>query len=318
MLGNEETHKWISKIVHLFMNNPRKGWVKTVRTAQCPTRKFCCSHSLKRRLDPRQSAIRATFIVSFTLVGLPLMMYPLSGVASDADKTAVLAGTHQRIEMSDYRVTGRLVRVEGDGHRTTYKFIIKGHWFADGMRLLFEITDPAAAWTRVLVHMSLSGHMTIEVVSPGSLEPTTLPFERWNDSLLGTQFSYEDLLENQFFWKNQESLPATKCGARDCFVLKSVPGSQDRSYYESVTSWIDHDILYPVHVVKTLRGTQEQKDFTYFGLRRTGGVWSATQLEATLQGVPGRSLFVIEGGTGKAKLERKDFDLSQPSAVGKR
>jgi hypothetical protein len=162
--------------------------------------------------------------------------------------------------------------------------------------------------------MSLSGQVTIEVVLPGEKTASVLPFERWNDPLLGTDFSYEDMVENQFFWKNQESLPPEKYGARDCFVLKSKPGSQDRTYYDSVTTWIDRGILFPVHVVKTLRGTGQQKEFLYYGLRQVGGLWSATQVEAKAQGKLGSSILVIEGGSGKAKLARKDFELSQFSA----
>jgi hypothetical protein len=113
---------------------------------------------------------------------------------------------------------------------------------------------------------------------------------------------------------NQELLPPEKYGARDCFVLKSKSGSQVRSYYDSVTSWIDRGILFPVHVVKTLRGTGQQKEFIYYGLRQIGGVWSATQVEAKLQGKTGSSILAIDGGSGKANLKRQDFDISQSSA----
>ena len=121
-----------------------------------------------------------------------------------------------------------------------------------------------------LLHMSVSGHVTIEAVLPGEKAASVLPFERWNDPLVGTDFSYEDMVENQFFWKHQELLAPEKYGARDCFVLKSMSGSQDRTYYDSVTSWIDRGILFPVHVVKTLRGTGRQKEFIYYGLRQVG------------------------------------------------
>ena len=98
--------------------------------------------------------------------------------------------------------------------------------------------------------MSVSGHVTIEAALPGEEAARVLPFERWNDPLVGADFSYEDMVESQFFWKNQALLAPEKYGARDCFVLKSISGSQDRTYYDSVTSWIDRSILYPVHVVK--------------------------------------------------------------------
>ena len=252
------------------------------------------------------------------LLVLLSLVHPSRAFAENPDQDTVLAGSRQRIEKLDYRMTGRLTRLEGNGKRTNYKFVAKAHWFPDGLRLLCEISGPGSEKTILLLHMGVSGHVTIESVLPGQKTAGELPFERWNDPLVGTDFSYEDMVENQFFWKNQESLPLEKYGARDCFVLKSKSGSQDLTYYDSVTSWIDRGILYPVHVVKTLRGTGQQKEFIYYGLRQIGGVWSATQVEAKLLGKPGSSILMIEGGSGKANLGRKDFDLSQFSAQGEK
>ncbi len=95
---------------------------------------------------------------------------------------------------------------------------------------------------------------------------------------------------------------------------RACSGGQDQSHYDSVTSWIDRGILYPVHVVKTLRGTGQQKEFIYYGLRQVSGVWTASQIEAKLQGQPGSSILVIEAGSTKANLGRKDFDLSPSGA----
>ena len=248
---------------------------------------------------------------SVVLLMLLLLVHPLRAIAANPDLETVLTGSRQRIEKLDYRMTGRLTRVEGDGKRTNYRFVAKAHWFPDGLRLLCEISGPGSQKTSLLLHMSVSGQVTIQTVHSGEKTASVLPFERWNESLLGTDFSYEDMVENQFFWKNQELLASEKYGARDCFVLKSTPGSQDRSHYDSATSWIDRGILFPVHVVKTLRGTEPQKEFIYYGLRQIGGVWSATQVEAKLQGKPGSSILVIEAGSGKANLGRKDFDISQ-------
>jgi len=260
------------------------------------------------------NCVFGTIQASIALLVLLSLVHPSRAFAANPDLETVLTGSRQRIEKLDYRVTGRLTRVEGNGTRASYKFVAKAHWFPDGLRLLCEISGPGSEKTSLLLHMSVSGHVAIEAVLPGEKAASVLPFERWNDSLVGTDFSYEDMVESQFFWKNQELLAPEKYGARDCFVLKSMSGSQDRTYYDSVTSWIDRVILYPVHVVKTLRRTRQQKEFIYYGLRQLGGVWSATQVEAKLQGKPGSSILVIEGGSGKAKLGRKDFDISQSSA----
>jgi len=255
-----------------------------------------------------------TIPACITLLILLSVVHPSRSFAANPDLETVLTGSRQRIEKLDYRATGRLTRVEGNGKRTSYKFVGKAHWFPDGLRVLCEISGPGSEKTSLLLHMSVSGHVTIEAVLPGEKAPSVLPFERWNDSLVGTDFSFEDMVESYFFWKNQELVAPEKYGARECFVLKSTSGSQDRTYYDSVTSWIDHGILYPVHVVKTLRGTGQQKEFLYYGLRQVGGAWSASQVEAKLQGKPGSSMMVIEGGSGKANLSRKDFDIGSSSA----
>jgi len=255
-----------------------------------------------------------TIQASIAWLVLLSLAHPSPAFAANPDLQTVVTGSRQRIEKLDYRATGRLTRVEGDGKRTSYKFVAKAHWFPDGLRLLFEISGPGSEKTSLLLQMSASGHVTIEAVLPGEKAASALPFERWNDPLVGTDFSYEDMVESYFFWKNQELLTPEKYGARDCFVLKSMSGSQDRTYYESVTSWIDRSILFPVHVVKTLRGKGQQKEFIYYGLRQVGGAWSASQVEAKLQGKPGSSLLVIEGGSGKANLGRKDFEISQSNA----
>jgi len=280
---------------------------------------LACNGKFRRNPPARRAHWTfVTFQASIALLVLFSLLHPSPALAAFPDNNPALTGSRQRIEKLDYRMTGRLTRVEGNGKRTNHKFVAKAHWFPDGLLLLCEISGPGSEKTSLLLRMNATGHISIEAVLPGEKTASALPFERWNAPLVGTDFSYEDMVENQFFWKIQEPLPPEKYGARDCFVLKSKPGPQDRTYYDSVTSWIDRGILYPVHVVKTLRGTGQQKEFIYYGLRQVGGVWSATQVEAKLLGKPGSSILVIEGGSGKANLGRKDFDLSQFNPQGQK
>jgi len=251
---------------------------------------------------------------SIALLVLLSLVHPPQAFAATPDLETVLTGSRQRIEKLDYRSSGRLTRVEGSGKRTNYKFVAKARWFPDGLRLLCEISGPGSEKTTLLLRMTVNGHVTIEAVLPGEKAASVLPFERWNDALVGTDFSFEDMVENQFFWKSQELLAPEKYGTRDCFVLKSKSDSQDRTHYDLVTSWLDRNILFPVHVVKTLRGSGKQKEFIYYGLRKEGGSWSATQVEAKLQGKPGSSILVIEGGSPNANLGSKDFEISKLSA----
>ena len=93
------------------------------------------------------------------------MVHPSRVFATNPDLETVLSGSRQRIEKLDYRATGRLTRVEGDGKRTSYKFVAKAHWFPDGLRLLFEISGPGPEKTSLLLQMSASGHVTIEAAT---------------------------------------------------------------------------------------------------------------------------------------------------------
>ena len=239
--------------------------------------------------------------------------------ASAADAHAVLATPRQRVETADFRASGHLVRVDASGARRSYGITIKAHWFPGVLRALVEIAPPqngrakpgSDARARILLEMRPSGQNTILIAHPGDKAPAALPFDKWSDGPLGNGFSYEDFLEQQYFWPGQALLEETKFGARDCDVLKSTPGAADRTHYAGIKTWLDHSIGFPVYVEKTLKGTGAVKEFTYFGLRHEGGVWSANQVEAKTRGQAGSTLLILDRGSAKANLGLGDFSPEQ-------
>ncbi|HVZ84083.1 MAG TPA: outer membrane lipoprotein-sorting protein [Terracidiphilus sp.] len=212
----------------------------------------------------------------------------------------------ERVKTADYRVTGRLVHVEAGGARISYGVALKAHWFGSELRVLLEITSPAAARERILLTMHPEGHDSIEIAKPGA-GAASLPFARWSDGILGGDFSYEDFLEPQFFWPVQSLLREEKRGARDCDVVKSTPGAADRTHYAEEITWLDRTIGFPIYAEKTLKGSGAVRQFTYYGLRHDGGVWSANQIEAAAKGKAGSTLLIIERGSAQAHLTAKDF-----------
>jgi hypothetical protein len=256
-------------------------------------------------------AARAAILLAATLL-------PVAAQATDAH--SLLAAPRQRIESADYRASGHLVRVQANGVRISYPITIKAHWFPGVLRVLLELgsaprTDAdslvsAHVPAHILLEMRPGGRNTILIAHPGDKEPTALPFEKWSEGPFGNEFSYEDFLEAQDFWANQMALGADKFGARDCDKLKSTPGAPDKTHYAEVTTWLDHGIGFPVYVEKTLKGGTV-KEFTYFGLRQEGGVWSAHQVEAKIRGQAGSTLLIIDRGAPKANLSLKDFTPAQ-------
>jgi hypothetical protein len=246
----------------------------------------------------------------FTSLALAaVMLFPAMAHTADLPKT--LMETRQQIMTADYRLSGHLVRVDESGARTSYGVNIKAHWFPEVLRVLLEVGSPATARVHVLLEMHPGGITTIKVAHHGDASATALPFDKWTTGPLGDAFSYEDFIDSSYFWPGQTDLGEAKFGARNCQLLKSTPGAEDKTHYAQVKSWLDLGSAFPVYVEKTLKGSGTVKEFTYFGLRKTEGVWSATQVEAKIHGHSGSTLLIIEHGAAKAHLDAKDFDSAQ-------
>lgn len=231
--------------------------------------------------------------------------------AQAAPLQTLLATERQQMEAADYRISGRLVRVDASGERTSDGISIKARGFPGVLRVLVEVTSPAQARVHILLETRFDGRSSIEIAHPGDRAPAALPFKEWSDGPLGSGFSYEDFLDPQYFWPAQTTEGEAAFGARQCDVVLSKPGAQDRTHYSAVKTWLDQKIDFPVYVEKTLKGTEAVKEFTYFGLRHNGGVWSASQVEVKARGQAGSTLLIIEHGSAKANLNLGDFGPAQ-------
>ncbi len=237
------------------------------------------------------------------------MLLPISAQAVETH--GALAAERQRVESADYRMIGHLVRVDGTGARTSYGVNIRAHWFPGVLKIFFEVASPAAARVHALFEMRPGGKSTIRIAHPGDAKASELEFAKWNEGPLGDGFSYEDFLEATYFWASQKALGEAKYGARDCEQVKSTPSPADETHFAEAKSWLDHDSGFPVYVEKTMKGSGTVKEFTYFGLRQTRGVWSASQVEAKIRGRAGSTQLIIDRGTPAAHLGPKDFSPEQ-------
>ena len=257
-------------------------------------------------------ALRAAWVVAL----MPVLC------AQTAPLRDLLAAPRQRIETADYRVSGHLVRVQANGVRTSFPITIEAHWFPGVLRVLAEVGDVQKdagttllpdnrAVTHALIEMRPDGQNAIWVAHPGDKEPVALPLDKWNDGPLGSGLSYEDFLEQQYFWPGQTAEGEAKFGARDCEVVESTSGPADKTHYSAVKTWLDRAIGFPVYIEKTVKETGAVKEFTYFGLRHDKGIWSAHQIEVKTRGQAGSTLLIIDRGSANARLGIADFSLAQ-------
>lgn len=248
---------------------------------------------------------------------IPVAILFVTVTAQASDVRAVLAPVHQRIEAADYRATGQFVVVDAAGKRINYAISIKARWLAGGLHTLVEIVPSGKTHQdsrmRILLEMRPNGADSIRVAHSGDPGSMVLPSDKWGEPLLGSDFNYEDFLEPESYWPGQEVLKTVQFGARTCDILKSTPGAMDHSPYSEIKTWLDHTIDYPVYTEKTLKDGGAVKEFTSYGIRQYGGVWSATQVEAKIRGRAGSTLLIVKRGSTKANLGSKDFSPDQIS-----
>lgn len=245
---------------------------------------------------------------------MSLLTFP---AALTADTPATLETARQAAEKADYRASGHLVRVDVSGKRTSYPISFKARWFPGALKVLVEVSpasgsdDKGSEAVHFLLEMRPDGASSIRVAHKGDAAATLLPASQWEDGVNGTGYSFEDFLDAELFWPGQQVTEHVKYGARDCDLVKSTPGPGDKTRYSGTSSWLDRATAFPVYQEKTVKGSGAVKQYTAFGLRHDGGVWSASQVEEKTRGQGGSTLLIIDRGSAKANLGAGDFSVDR-------
>jgi hypothetical protein len=79
---------------------------------------------------------------------------------------------------------------------------------------------------------------------------TVRPIDDLKEPLLGSDLSYEDVIDNFFAWEQQALVGTEEVDGVKCPVLESKPGKGQPSIYGTVRSWIDVRRLVPLRVEK--------------------------------------------------------------------
>ena len=242
-----------------------------------------------------------------------LLLGVLALPALAAETNATLETARQAVEKADYRASGHLVWVDASGKRTSYPISFKAHWFSGTLKVLVEVsaasgaTEKHAQGLHFRVEMRPDGASSIHVAHQGDAVAAVLPASEWEDGVNGTGYSFEDFLGAELFWPGQQVTEHVKYGARDCDLVKSTPGAGDKTRYSGTSSWLDRATGFAVYQEKTVKGSGAVKQYTAFGLRHDGGVWSANQIEEKTRGQGGSTLLIIDRGSAKANLGPADF-----------
>ncbi len=67
--------------------------------------------------------------------------------------------------------------------------------------------------------MRPNGQSSIRIAHPGDKTLAVIPFDKWSDGPVGPGFSYEDFLQQEFFWPGQSVQESVSAGAPTIAIL---------------------------------------------------------------------------------------------------
>ena len=141
------------------------------------------------------------------------------------------------------------VRMEINGaKKETLQLQIKERWTKNASDVVYQVLYPKERkGESLLLRKTGNRPASGSVFVPPN---TVRPIDDLKESLLGSDLSYEDVVENFFAWERQAFVGTETVDGVSCQILESKPGKGEKSIYGSVRSWIDLRRLVPLRVEK--------------------------------------------------------------------
>jgi hypothetical protein len=137
---------------------------------------------------------------------------------------------------------------------------------------------------------------------------TVRPIDDLKEPLLGSDLSYEDVVDNFFAWDQQAIVGTEKMDGVNCTILESKPGKGEHSIYGSVRSWIDVRRLVPLRVEKYDSSGQLLRRIDTTRTAADDGHPIPTNL--TVSGARGNSSTLLDGSRIRHNVTYTDRDFT--------
>lgn len=132
--------------------------------------------------------------------------------------------------------------------KETLQLQIKERRTSNSSEVVYQVLYPKERkGESVLVQKIGSGPATGSVFVPPN---TVRPISNMKEPLLGSDLSYEDVVDNFFAWHQQTLIGTGEVTSVKCPILESKPAKDEHSIYGSVRSWIDVRRMVPLRVEK--------------------------------------------------------------------
>ena len=154
------------------------------------------------------------------------------------------------------------IKPSSDKPKTVLQLLVKARRTTAATEIIYQVLWPKERkGESFLLRKSPSQAATGALfVPPDSLH--TLTTAQMKEGIFGSDLSYEDLVGNFYSWENQAIVGAETVDRVSCQILESKPGTNDRSTYARVRSWIDVKKLVPMRIEKYLASGQMERRIT--------------------------------------------------------
>jgi hypothetical protein len=201
------------------------------------------------------------------------------------------------------RAHGRLVVTGARNRPRVFQILVLQKPLAHSLNLLWRVTGPPQALTRILVESPFQGHPTLWLASGPNGAPAVLPAQRWTDPILGSQLAFEDLVDDHLAWPEQTVTGEEAVAGKVCYVLRSAAAGRS-----PVTTWVDEATLLPLRTVKQPRGSGAPKEIVCRGARQSAQRWTASTIEVRIRGGEENTRVVFTAGSARARVTDREVD----------
>jgi outer membrane lipoprotein-sorting protein len=165
---------------------------------------------------------------------------------SETSAAALAAGLRAKEQGSTYvRVRMQL----GGGDKQVLQLQIKSRASSGNADIVYQVLFPKERkGESVLLHRSGEKFTGTLLTPPDNVKP--IASGQINQSLLGSDLSYEDIVDSPYTWSQQSIVGSEAVDNNPCQILESKPGKGHSSSYASVKTWVDPRRMVPLRIEK--------------------------------------------------------------------
>lgn len=155
-------------------------------------------------------------------------------------------------------------------------------WQPERVQTLYRIAPPERPVIDFLVDHDLILDRWNAFVRASDGEFLKIGEEHLATRFADLDFTFEDLAFTFLLWPTHSLDRISKSKGRPCYVIESFPGSDYKSQYSSVRSWIDQEGWFPLRLECHAKDNPDQvfRQIEIISVKKEGDHWNLSKIEA--------------------------------------